>query len=115
MRGPFRLLVASFVQGGVHMVPMGCSPHPPELPCSTSEASDHPAAAAAYRDLLEKLRARVAAGRLGAALAANRELILLYWDIGLRAILERQAEVGMGRRKSCDRTRRSSAGQRFLT
>lgn len=62
-----------------------------------SEPFDDPAVAAAYLDLLESLRSRVAVGRLGAALAANRELILLYWDIG-RAILERQSQVGWGAR-----------------
>lgn len=56
---------------------------------------DTPVAVAAYQELLENLRTRVSAGRLRAALAANRELILLYWDIG-RAILERQAELGWG-------------------
>jgi hypothetical protein len=46
-----------------------------------------------YVELLENLKIRIRGARLQAALAVNRELILLYWDIG-RAILERQAREG---------------------
>lgn len=42
-----------------------------------------------YRELLDDLKARVRATQLQAALAANRELVQLYWDIG-RMIVERQ-------------------------
>ena len=48
-----------------------------------------------YGDLLATIKTRVRSARLSAALASNRELILLYWDIG-RMILERQAEAGWG-------------------
>ncbi len=36
-----------------------------------------------YRQLIEDLKARVTAARISAARAVNRDLILLYWDIGL--------------------------------
>jgi predicted nuclease of restriction endonuclease-like (RecB) superfamily len=54
-----------------------------------------PEAVAAYSALIDELKLKVSGARLRAALAANRELILLYWDIG-RAILDRQAELGWG-------------------
>lgn len=42
-----------------------------------------------YLPLLADIKARVAAARIKAGLAANRELMSLYWDIG-RLILDRQ-------------------------
>ncbi|HET7462812.1 MAG TPA: PDDEXK nuclease domain-containing protein [Longimicrobium sp.] len=42
-----------------------------------------------YGELLEALKARIRGAQVRAALAANRELIALYWDIG-RAIVGRQ-------------------------
>jgi len=39
--------------------------------------------------------ARVQPARLKAGLAANRELVALYWDLG-RLILERQRREGWG-------------------
>ena len=50
---------------------------------------------AGYPGLLEDIKARVRSSRVKAALAANSELVLLYWHIG-RAILERQQEEGWG-------------------
>lgn len=50
---------------------------------------------AGYRELLEDLKARVSAAQLRAAVAANRELIQLYWDIG-RLIVDRQQREGWG-------------------
>ena len=49
----------------------------------------------AYRAFLESVKDRVRRAQVGAALAANRELILLYWEIG-REILTRQHEEGWG-------------------
>ena len=43
-----------------------------------------------YALLLDKLKSRIHAAQARAALAINRELVLLYWQIG-RAILERLA------------------------
>ena len=42
-----------------------------------------------YAELLDQLKVRIRSARLQAALAVNRELIHLYWEIG-RTILERQ-------------------------
>ena len=48
-----------------------------------------------YAPLLADIKARVQTARIKAGLAANRELLALYWDIG-RLILERQRKEGWG-------------------
>jgi len=48
-----------------------------------------------YRRFIEDLKARVASSRISAARAVNRDLILLYWDIG-RGIVEKQRILGWG-------------------
>lgn len=48
-----------------------------------------------YADWLAELKTRVHAAQQRAALAVNRELVLLYWQIG-RDILARQAQQGWG-------------------
>ena len=48
-----------------------------------------------YTQFLGTLKQRIALARLSAARAANRDLILLYWDIG-RGIVEKQEELGWG-------------------
>lgn len=48
-----------------------------------------------YPKLLEEIKARVHASRIRAAVSVNRELILLYWEIG-RLILQRQEAEGWG-------------------
>ncbi len=48
-----------------------------------------------YPDLLQRLKTRIREGRVRAALSVNRELILLYHEIG-QAILERQTQAGWG-------------------
>jgi predicted nuclease of restriction endonuclease-like (RecB) superfamily len=48
-----------------------------------------------YAPLLADIKARVQAARIKAGLAANRELLALYWDIG-RLILDRQKREGWG-------------------
>ena len=48
-----------------------------------------------YRQFIEDLKARVTATRISAARAVNRDLILLYWDIG-RGIVEKQQSLGWG-------------------
>ena len=48
-----------------------------------------------YAELLDQLTVRIRSARLQAALAVNRELIHLYWEIG-RTILERQEREGWG-------------------
>ena len=60
---------------------------------------DAPAALApppgGYADWLAELKARIHTARQRAALSANRELVLLYWQLG-RDILARQAAQGWG-------------------
>ena len=48
-----------------------------------------------YDDFLRDLKDRVHAARVRAAISVNRELVLLYWQIG-RGILERQERDGWG-------------------
>lgn len=48
-----------------------------------------------YADWLVDLKGRIHAAQQRAALAANSELVLLYWRIG-RDILDRQADLGWG-------------------
>lgn len=48
-----------------------------------------------YEEFVRQLKERIQAARVRAALAVNRELVLLYWEIG-RDILARQAEHGWG-------------------
>ena len=67
----------------------------PKLP------STPPAAAAAipsdYAPLLAEIKSRVQSARIKAGLAANRELLTLYWDIG-RLIAESQRTQGYGKK-----------------
>ena len=51
---------------------------------------------AGYTTLLAGLKARVRAAQLRAAVSVNRELILLYWDIG-KIIVEAQKTQGYGK------------------
>jgi predicted nuclease of restriction endonuclease-like (RecB) superfamily len=48
-----------------------------------------------YDDFLQNLKRRIQAAQVKAVFAVNRELILLYWQIG-REILERQRVAGWG-------------------
>lgn len=50
---------------------------------------------AGYDQLLGEIKDRIRSAQLRAAVAVNRELVLLYWSIG-RTILERQAREGWG-------------------
>lgn len=59
------------------------------------KAQDISMASPEYRQFIEELRGRVLSARLSAARAVNRDLILLYWDIG-RAIVEKQRVLGWG-------------------
>jgi len=49
-----------------------------------------------YTDWLVEVKSRVRSARLSASRSVNRELILLYWDIG-RGILEKQQILGWGK------------------
>ncbi len=48
-----------------------------------------------YRQFIEDLKARVISARISAARIVNRDLILLYWDIG-RGIVEKLKMLGWG-------------------
>jgi len=48
-----------------------------------------------YPRFLAALKERIARARISAARAVNRELILLYWDIG-SGIVEKQESLGWG-------------------
>jgi hypothetical protein len=50
-----------------------------------------------YTQLLADLKSRIQAAQLRASLAVNRELVLLYWQIG-RDILGRQERQSWGAR-----------------
>ncbi len=50
---------------------------------------------AGYEEFLRDLRERIREAQVRAALAVNRELVLLYWRIG-RDILRQQAAQGWG-------------------
>jgi integrase len=52
---------------------------------------------AGYSELLQDLRTRIRSAQVRAALAVNRELVLLYWSIG-KDILARQGMEGWGGR-----------------
>jgi len=52
-------------------------------------------ASSGYSELLKEIKERIRAARVRAALAVNRELVLLYWQIG-RDILARQQAEGWG-------------------
>lgn len=54
-----------------------------------------PSQSPAYETLLTDLKDRIRQARVRSAIAVNRELVLLYWQIG-RDILQRQTEQGWG-------------------
>jgi hypothetical protein len=45
-----------------------------------------------YVEFVTELKQRIVPARLSAARALNRDLILLYWDIG-RAIMDKQEQL----------------------
>lgn len=55
----------------------------------------HALSSSEYEEFLHSLKERIHQAQVRAVLAANRELILLYWQIG-REILERQTDQGWG-------------------
>lgn len=56
---------------------------------------DSPIASSDYTDWLGEMKSRIQSARISAARAVNRQLILLYWDIG-REIVQKQQEFGWG-------------------
>lgn len=65
----------------------------------------NPVITSEYIAFIAELKARIQNARISAARAVNRDLILLYWDIG-RGIVEKQQVLGWGEsviaRVSCD-------------
>ena len=49
-----------------------------------------------YTSWLGEVKSRIQAARIASARLANREMIVLYWDIG-RGIVEKQEELGWGK------------------
>jgi hypothetical protein len=49
-----------------------------------------------YAEFAIELKTRIQSARISAARVVNRDLILLYWDIG-QGILERQVHLGWGK------------------
>ena len=62
-----------------------------------------------YLDLLSRLKHQIQTAQVRAALAVNRELVLLYWGIG-REILTRQQQEGWGS-KVIDRLAKDLRGE----
>ncbi len=60
-----------------------------------SSADDNLLSSPDYRQFIADLKTRVTAARLSATRAVNRDVILLYWDIG-RGIVEKQKTLGWG-------------------
>lgn len=58
-------------------------------------AKDLPFVGEGYAEFLQGLKDRIRTAQVKAALAVNRELVLLYWQIG-QEILKRQQEQGWG-------------------
>jgi hypothetical protein len=50
-----------------------------------------------YDRFVDGIKQRIRAAQIKAAISANRELVLLYWDIG-RAIVHAQKDKGYGKR-----------------
>ena len=73
---------------GSPVAPLGETPRPHWL---TSPLLSNPN----YQTLLHNLKTQIRQARVKAALAVNRELVLLYWHIGAQ-ILEQQAAQGWG-------------------
>jgi len=65
-------------------------------PASKTVSGSPSALPTGYAEVLEDLKARVGSAQVKAAVAVNRELILLYWDIG-RLIVQRQEQEGWGK------------------
>jgi predicted nuclease of restriction endonuclease-like (RecB) superfamily len=58
-------------------------------------AKELPIQSEGYSSFLQDLKERIRHAQVKAALSVNRELVLLYWQIG-REILSRQASEGWG-------------------
>lgn len=73
-------------------VDMASKRRPPPSELLRTSAEELPTA---YKAFFEDIKRRVQSSQIKAALAVNRELILLYYDLG-KQILERQNQQGWG-------------------
>jgi len=64
-------------------------------PTGTKSGKPTSAAMAGYPAMLAEIKTRIRTAQVKAVMSANREMILLYWDIG-RMIAERQKSEGWG-------------------
>lgn len=69
----------------------------PESPLAVRKRAAKGTLPVGYGELLADLKARIRAAQVKAALAVNRELIQLYWQIG-QGIVERQDREGWGQK-----------------
>lgn len=68
-----------------------------KIPADPNQPATNPRTEpASYGQLLEEIKQRIRTAQIRAALAVNRELVLLYWEIG-RSIVERQHAEGWGK------------------
>lgn len=65
------------------------------MPKPSARSSRLSTASSAYARFVAELKARIESARLSAARSVNRELIMLYWDIGC-GIVEKQTIEGWG-------------------
>lgn len=70
------------------------SPSPPVKPAA-GKSAPAPLVPATYPALLAEIKTRIRSAHLRASLAANHEMLRLYWDLG-RMILTRQSREGWG-------------------
>lgn len=54
-----------------------------------------PVESKAYQEFVAEVKARIISARMSASRAVNRDMILLYWDIG-KAIIDKQHALGWG-------------------
>lgn len=57
-----------------------------------SIGSSHSIVLGEYKVLLHEIKERIASSQIRAAIAVNRELISLYWEIGYRVLLKQKSE-----------------------
>lgn len=54
-----------------------------------------PAPLESYGELLSSLRQRIRSAQVRAGLAVNRELVLLYWEVGKEILRRQDARAGV--------------------
>jgi hypothetical protein len=77
----------------------------PDLPPPPTVGEVLPEAPESYQQTLGALIERVRAARVRALRSVNQELVLLYWDIGCQASLERSGAARVSERAAMSRLR----------